>query len=319
MPVADAIDIPLELRANDIVRHIINIDSRFRQNPTGTTSSNFYFRLQEPVKNVLRIRITSIEFPNNYPVFTAARRNIAIRIIYGMSPDTAILTIPEGNYSACEMVTALTAAITAVGLTWLTVDFDPVTGLFTFTGTQKFALDPGYKSFDRPFDYGLGFNLGFSLKTHIATGSGTKWTVVSNQCAYFAGDQYVFLKVNNFGCVSSKISVVPVSILKNAPDLNNTPYSKDTVNEQTITALAKIVLKDPKNYMTFDDYASQHAKEVTFTSPTDLTRFHIQVLDAYGNLLDLCSSQFSFSMEVLEVRNSSLYNTIRDSISLQYV
>jgi hypothetical protein len=319
MPVADAIDIPLELRANDIVRHIINIDSRFRQNPIGTTSSNFYFRLQEPVKNVLRIRITSIEFPNNYPVFTAARRNISIRIIYGTAPDTAVLTIPEGNYSACDMVTALTDAITAAGLTWLTVDFDPVTGLFTFTGTQKFAVDPMYNSFDRPFDYGLGFNLGFSLQTHISTGSGTAWTVVSDQCAYFAGDQYVFLKVNNFGCVSSKISVVPVSIVNNGPDLNNAPFGRDRVNEQTITALAKIVLRDPKNYMTFDDYASQHAKEVTFTSPTDLTRFHIQVLDAYGNLLDLCSSQFSFSMEVLEVKNSSLYDTIRDSISLQYV
>jgi hypothetical protein len=319
MPVADAIDIPLELRANDIVRHIINIDSRFRQNPIGTTSSNFYFRLQEPVKNVLRIRITSIEFPNNYPVFTAARRNIMIRIIYGTVPDTAVLTIPEGNYSACDMVTALTAAISAAGITWLVVAFDPVTGLFTFTGSQKFALDPRYNSFDRPFDYGLGFNLGFSLQTHIATGSGATWEVVSDQCAYFAGDQYVFLKVNNFGCVSSKISVVPVSIVNNGPDLNNAPFGRDRVNEQTITALAKIVLKDPKNYMTFDDYASQHAKEVTFTSPTDLTRFHIQVLDAYGNLLDLCSSQFSFSMEVLEVRNSSLYDTIRDSISLQYV
>jgi hypothetical protein len=306
MPVADAVDIPLELRANDIVRHIINIDSRFRQNPTGTTSSNFYFRLLEPVKNVLRIRITSIEFPNNYPVFTAVRRNIMLRIIYGMNPDTAVLIIPEGNYTACEMQTALTAAITGAGLSWLTVTFDTVTGHFTFTGTQKFALDPGYKSFDRPFDYGLGFNLGFSLQTHIATGSGTSWKVVSNQCAYFAGDNYVFLRVNNLGCVSSKISVVPVT-------------NPQDPNEQTITALAKIILKDPKNFMTYDDYASQHAKEVTFTAPTDLTRFHIQILDAYGNLLDMCSSQYSFSMEVLEVKNSSLYDTIRDSITLQYV
>jgi hypothetical protein len=317
MPVADAVDIPLELRANDIVRHIINIDSRFRQNPTGTTTSNFFFRLLEPVKNVLRIRITSIEFPNNYPVFTAARRNITLRVIYGTTPDTAVLTIPEGNYTAGEMQAALTAAIAAAGLPWLTVTFNTVTGRYTFTGTQKFALDPGYDSFDRPFDYGLGFNLGFSLQTHIATGSGTSWKVVSNQCAYFAGDQYVFLRVNNFGCVSSKVSVVPVSV--SYPITNNTPNTQELPNEQTITALAKIILKDPKNFMTYDDYASQHAKEVTFTSPTDLSRFHIQILDAYGNLIDMCSAQYSFSMEVLEVRNSSLYDTIRDSITLQYV
>jgi hypothetical protein len=317
MPVADAVDIPLELRANDIVRHIINIDSRFRQNPVGVTSSNcqitagatasnFYFRLLEPVKNVLRIRITSIEFPNNYPIFTAARKNITLRIIYGTTPDTVVITIPEGNYTVNDMINSLTASFTALGLSWLTVTFDGVAGKFIFTGTQKFALDPGYNSFDRPFDYGLGFNLGFSLQTHIATGSGTAWKLASDQCAYFAGDQYVFLKVNNFGCVSSKISTVPVTGTQE-PD------------EQTITALAKIILRDPKNYMSYDDYAGQHAKEVTFTAPTDLTRFHIQVLDAYGNLLDMCSSQFSFSMEVLEVKNSSLYDTIRDSITLQYV
>ena len=306
MPVADAIDIPLELRANDIVRHIINIDSRFRQNPTGTTTSNFYFRLLEPVKNVLRIRITSIEFPNNFPAFTAARRNITLRIIYGPIPNTAVLTIPEGNYTAFEMQTALTTEINAAGLSWLTVAFDNVTGHFTFTGTQKFALDPGYKSYDRPFDYGLGFNLGFSLQTYIATGSGTSWKVVSNQCAYFAGDTYAFLRVNNLGCVSSKVSVTSVT-------------NPQEPNEQTVTALAKIIIRDPKNFMTYDDYASQHAKEVTFTAPTDLTRFHIQLLDAYGNLLDMCSSQFSFSMEVLVVKNSSLYDTIRDSITLQYV
>ena len=313
MPTANAVDIPTELRANDIVRHIINIDSRFRQNPTGSTtpptgtsSSNFYFRLLEPVKNVLRIRITSIEFPNSYPVFTATRKNITLRIIYGPTSNTTVLTIPEGNYSAMNMQTALNTAITAAGLAWLTVAFNMVTGHFTFTGTQKFALDTGYKSYDRPFDYGLGYNIGFSLKTHTATGSGTSWKVESDQCAYFAGDQYVFLKVNHFGCVSSKVSTVSVT-------------SAQEPDEQTLTALAKIIIRDPKNFMTYDDYASQHAKEVTFTAPTDLSRFHVQVLDAYGNLLDMCSSQFSFSMEVLEVKNSSLYDTIRDSITLQYV
>ena len=83
--------------------------------------------------------------------------------------------------------------------------------------------------------------------------------------------------------------------------------------------MAKIILRDSKTYMTFDDYNSQLVKEVIFPSPVDLTRFHIQLLDPYGQLLDMCSSQFSFSMEVLEVKNSSMYNTIRDSLYLRYI
>ena len=66
--------------------------------------------------------------------------------------------------------------------------------------------------------------------------------------------------------------------------------------------------------MTFDDYAGQHAKEVVFPAPVDLTRLRIQVLDPYGEPLDLCTSQWSFSLEVLEVQNPLLFNALRDSL-----
>jgi hypothetical protein len=301
----DALDIPFTLRANDIVRHIVSVDSRFRQNPQTSTSSDFYFRLLTPVRNILRLRVTSIEFPNNYLFFTAARKNVTIRILYNTATPTAyLLTIPGGNYTACEMADTLNSILTGAGLTRLTVVFNIINGTFTFTGTQYFAIDvtpppgsPGVELYiPRPFDYGLGYYLGFSRKTHtsVADTSGT-WIVTSDQCASFSGDNYVFLKINEFDCVSHQAT------------------------EQTFTALAKIVLRDPKNYMAFDDYASQHAKEVTFPVPQDLTRLHIQVLDAYGNVIDLCSSQISFSIEVLEVRNLSLYNSIRDSITVRYV
>lgn len=294
----NAFDIPFELRANDITRHIINIDSRFRSNPTMSSTSNFYYRLQSPVKNILRIRVTSVEFPNNYLLFTEQRMNVTLRIIYDKAaPKTFIVTIPDGNYTAFEMADAINAVLTGTpGLPWLSVGFDEHAGIFTFTGTQYFAVDTTYDSIPRPFDYGLGYYLGFNRNSHLSVSMGpTSWTVASDFCATFSGDNYVFLKINDYDCVSHQ------------------------ADGQTFTALAKIVLREPKNYMAFDDYGSQHAKEVVFPNPQDLIRFHIQVLDAYGNLMDLCGSQFSFSLEVLEVKNLSLYNTIRDSISLRYV
>ena len=293
-----AFDLPFDLRANDITRHIINIDSRFRSNPDRSSTSNFYYRLQSPVKNILRIRVTSIEFPNSYLLFTERRMNVTFRIIYNQSqPQTFVVTIPDGNYTAFEMVDAINAQFNGTpGLSWVSVAFDPVTGAFAFTGNQYFAVDTTYESIPRHFDYGLGYYMGFSRRLHLSTSeSPTKWTVVSDQCATFTGDNYVFLKVNDFDCVSQQ------------------------TDDQTFTALAKIVLREPKNYMAFDDYASQHAKEVVFPSPQDLTRFHVQVLDAYGDVMELCGSQISFSLEVLEVKNLTLYNTIRDSISIRYV
>jgi hypothetical protein len=73
--------------------------------------------------------------------------------------------IPQGNYNAYEMLavinTALTTALQGVG-GWLKAAFNPNTGAFTFTAStfaQKFTIDFTYQTFNRPFQYGLGFNL----------------------------------------------------------------------------------------------------------------------------------------------------------------
>lgn len=290
--------LPFRLGATDIVKHILNVDSRFRENPVLSTSSNFYFRLLTPVKNVLRIRITSIELPNNYYIFSAHRRNITIVVNYGADFATSkTIVIPEGNYSAFEMRDTLTAAFSANGMSWLTNEFDEITGLFTFSGTQPFQINTavgGGATYDRPFDYGLGYNLGFIPGLFNAELVSGKYYVISNHCATFAGDPYLFLKINDFNCV------------------------RQTVSGNDFYALAKIVVKESKNYMTFDDYAGQHAKEVTFPAPYDLTRFNIQLLDPYGQQLDMNATHFSFSVEVLEVRNLSLYNMIRDAFATKW-
>jgi hypothetical protein len=183
------------------------------------------------------------------------------------------------------------------------VSFNLVTGLFQFYGKQQFALDTIIDdssppvTWKRQFDYGLGYNMGFSRgifdSSDAYDASGNKYqTIISDQLAYFAGDIYHFIKLNDFDCV------------------------RQTNIGSDFTALAKVIIRDPKNYMTYDDYASQHAKEVTFPTPQDLSRLHVQVLDMYGELVDMKSSQVSFSIEVLEIMNLSLYNTIRDAFAI---
>jgi len=308
----DTQSLPFQLRANDITKHIINIDSRFRDSPASSTPADFYYTLLAPVRNILRIRVTSIEFPNNYHVFTVNRRNTTLQFIYNIaSPQAINIEIPDGNYTAGDMVDTLTTALTDASLNWLTVAFDETTGAFTFAADRYFALNaagaPG-TTWDRPFDYGLGFNLGFTRKVHLAkklTPSSTTYALTSDTCATFQGDNYVFLRVNDYGCVKQTVTIY-----------DSTGYTREEAND--FTALAKVVLREPKNYMAFDDYASQHAKEFVFTAPTDLQRLHIQVLDIYGHVMDLCSSPFSFSIEVLEVKNSTLYNAVRDSLAACY-
>jgi hypothetical protein len=302
-------DIPFKLRAGDIVKHVINIDSRFRENPEISSTSKFYFRLLTPIRNVLRIRITSIEFPNSYYIFSQNRRNVTICIMFCTGHLT--ITIPDGNYSAGDLVNTINGYIQMhLLLAGLVLSFDPLTGKFTFSWSNPFKINTecGEElTYDRSFDYGLGFNMGFTRGVHTAVGDASgNYTVVSDQLSFFAGDSYVFLKINNFDCVRQTVNIT------------QTVQDELKTVGNDFTALAKIVLRDPKDYMTYDDYSSGQAKEVTFPAPYDLSRFKIQILDPYGVSVDMDSSQFSFSMEVLEVRNLNLYNTLRNAFAAEW-
>lgn len=295
-------DVPYHLRANDFQRHIINIDSRFRENPDTTTASNFYFLLPNAIRNIIRIRLTSIEFPNNYYQFTAKRMNVCFRVIYKVADQAMaiVVCVPDGNYTACEMEDAINKIFQDTPeISWLSVKFNPETGKFEFTGSQLFAIDPTYESKMRTFDYGLGYYLGFKRCLRRAAvetvDDAPVWKVVSDCPANFAGDSYLFLRVNDYTCV------------------------RHTFYGNTLNVFAKIIINQSKNDMTFDDYAGDHIKEVVLTGPEDLKRIHIQVLDAYGEIVDLTCANFSFSLEILEVMNVNLFNAFRNSLSMPYL
>jgi len=291
--------LPFELRANDIKKYLLSIDSRFRQNKTSSTSANYYIQLPTPIKNVLRIRMTSFEFPNNYPFFHSGRSNVSFRVLYmsGGSAKTAVITIPDGNYSAADLQTMLVNVLQQNGLSWMTISFNYATGGFAFYGNTYFGIDTIYGSIDRPFDYGLGYYLGFSrdfYKASLVPDTSGTYQLNAEFCASFDGDNYIFVKINDYECVQ---------------------HFTDTTE---LRAFAKIILRDGKSNMAFDDYSSELAKEVVFKSPQNLSRLHIQIVDLYGENIELVGTNHSFTLEVLEIQNMTLYNSVRESLTTKY-
>jgi hypothetical protein len=311
----DILSVPFKLRANDVTRHIINVDSRFRDAPNVYAASDYYFSLLSPVRNVLRVRITSVELPNNYLFFTALRKNVTLRVRYSSGGIDYVkdVTIPDGNYSSDGPDgDAMTDRLNAIFATFeppitLTVSFNISNASFTFTGDKDFSIDTTWGAKDRPLDYGLGYYMGFSRGIHNSVESSSNKIVTSDLCSYFAGDNYVFLAVNDFDCVRQTVRTY------------DTTFLPERSRPHDFTATAKLLMTQPKNYMIFDDYTGKHIKEVVFPGPVDLSRLRVRLLDAYGDPIDLCSYNYSLSIEVLEVKNMSLYNTIRDSLTLEYI
>lgn len=298
-------DVPADLRANDIRRYVLHIDSRFRESSVQSNAADFFLRPLAPLKNVLRVRVVSVEMPYSYPFFTGRRRNLRFDV-WDQTVSPPVITeinIPVGNYTPVFLATVINAALVAAGVTWLTVSYTAPTNSYMFTSTKTaWALDmtAGGTNWDRPFDYGLGYYLGAPRAVIDISGV---TTYVPPGCAVVGGDNYLFLKMNDFDCIHQPVSYV-------------TPTTS-LVNHE-FTALAKVRLRADRNAVAFDDYAGQVLKEVVFFSPRDIPRLHVQVLDAYGEVVDLCTAEFSVALEVLEIQNMTLFESMRNSIMMSY-
>ena len=62
------------INSNDLRKRILNIDSRFRNNYKDP-STDFSFQLEHTYKNIIRLRVASIEIPNIFYVFSTAKSN----------------------------------------------------------------------------------------------------------------------------------------------------------------------------------------------------------------------------------------------------
>jgi len=77
---------------------VLNVDSRFRVN-RAEPSTNFLFRLLDPIKNVISIRLASAEIPNSFYAFSSARNNVSFYLAYPSGTTATLITIGNGNYS----------------------------------------------------------------------------------------------------------------------------------------------------------------------------------------------------------------------------
>lgn len=287
------------LYPTDAVSEYINIDSRFRVNPGTTSSTDFYVRLPRTYKNIISMRLASIELPNMWYEFSQERGNVSFLVNVG--GDVKTVTIPEGNYLGfpdllCSVQTALTTAFPTV--TWT---FDIPTTSSTFRATlsaivgstpQVFGMDfstvipgenPSIKL--RPFDNGLGYFLGFIKGVYGGSSSYTAETV-----PFVVGPNYVFIELDKYEGIESV-----------------------SFSDSSRGAFAKIIVTGEKGLLIVDNESNRISKTVKFSQPQNISGFRVRLTDPYGIVLKMASN-FSFTLELVEAVNVNLYNSYRQRI-----
>lgn len=280
----------------DSRKRVLNIDSRFRDDPK-TTASNFTYRLGSVIRNISSVRVSSVEIPNSWYEISDAAKTNSFEVVYsrpslGIS-GSAVLTVPSGNYTTSSLMAAVQTALN--GLT-------PSAGTFVVqyesvpSGRIQIAVPLGtivqikWDAFqgERGCDWGLGYILGFRERSYSVDATGGMTLFTAEGVPDLSGASYIFLRVNNFPCI-------------------------ENTNRQTgtTTCLAKIIVTVDKGAMIYDDGSNLLTKEVVFPSPENLSILSVQLTDAWGRILDLNQLNFAFTLEASEISNSHLYEEYR--------
>ena len=312
----------------------INIDTRFRPNYYGSSATNFAISLPSTQKNVVKMRVASIEIPMSYHSISKSSGNNTCLIIdaSGSGTNCWLVILPDGNYeqswagesNAAYIETAMNNAIaTATPGT-----IDSMTGKVTLTGSGAkltpltdlcFTLDriSGRSVFAIP-QAGSGttiFTNGFTVRFNIDTeGNLNLETNIQMRLGWqlgFRSAQYVCGGgASGAGaCLSEGICLICgprygfISIedyQKNTSPSYIVAYANSILQNNVITRVnLSSVLGDVGVYQVSNDLGldSQTGRTREYFGAVDIQKLHISMYDEYGRFINLNNMDWSFTLE----------------------
>lgn len=321
------------MNANDLKKRVFSIDSRFRGNLDITSSTDFIFKLDSPIKNAIRVKLASFEFPFYYFTFSEQKGNTSFILNY--AGKDYLIKIPDGTY---DMEVTSTGEYVDTNLLQVIqnqfnelynggagplpvpfkIDLDFSTGEVSIyiptvyipaSGGNPafpaqlpnlgFTLDfTGTKFSDRQADWGLGYYLGYRKKKYVLN--------LSNAGLYPNYNPETNTITSEAVVDTTGDSYVFLQI----NDYSNLEHKLD--NGQVLNAFAKIQLASNPNTVVFIDSINLLYREIVFQNPQNISYFKIRVVDPYGEIIDSRNMNLSMAFEVTQVMNGELYDFYRN-------
>ena len=269
------------LKRKTITQTVI-LNSLFREDYENTISTDFSLVLPYQFKNVLSVRLSSIQLPNVLYCFSTAKMN---NIFYvsengvGVNASGPVL-LPDGNYTLLELATALEDAINdqlvIVPPRFQVIAHETTQKITILNNVNVFTLD--FIKDIKPADFNstLGWILGFRNVEYSGSDAYTSDAVYNS-----VASDYIFFILNDFNNSQSQ------NILA--------MYSKSYIGNNI---LAMIPLTSNSFHICFDNGSDFIEKKREYFGPVNLQRLKIELRNQYGEILDLNGMDFSFSLEV---------------------
>lgn len=272
---------------------LINIDSKFRNVEKYPNSGNFTYFLKEPLKNINFIKLSTIELPVTYYTFLDSYDNISFSISKPNGVYISI-TIAEGNYTSSNILVAIQNQLNMNNIQYNTnflITWNEINYKITITDTTSFSLIFGNDNKHRSLGYILGYIFGDSnylaenqVSSYDEITNTIKYTWVSDTFLNITKDEYLFVRINDYGVIYNDLrdkSLLAKIIITN----NSQPSIDKFINDL--------------NFLT---------KTYIFKQLINLSKFEIELINQYGQTIDMNYINFSMTIEVGQIYDSNDYN-----------
>ena len=229
------------------ITRLINVDSSFRIASPTNTSDRFIFQLTEPLLNVVSVSLYSMEIPQSWYTFTAAKGTVSFVICVIKDEATKYLvTIDEGNYTTVSLYTEVVSKINTVmaGILTSTAVYNDNTGRLTlvFTplvvmfGMQLVWVDDAFPDLvANRFNSNVGWLLGYrlSITNCVARSNFSRFEAPAESLVDASGTKYLLLSLEDHKTNRINRSIVAVSNTPNTPIALPTYFTQDTPQYRT--------------------------------------------------------------------------------------
>jgi hypothetical protein len=262
----------------------INIDTRFRDEYNSSQTANYNITLPERLTEVKLMTITNIEIPISFYNISSSNGNHVFKIKNTDTDTTTIIDLSDNNYTT-NVFTSINTKLHDVDSD-LSLNYSNNKAYFS-SKTNNYEIDFAIDSngnFDKyQFCSKLGWLLGFrDVSYNISSGSST----YSDALYDLNGTRYLYLAIDEFtrGNQHSFISPLPKSLInKNIiARISLDSHSYEFGSIYSANRMHGTLISDFRNY----------------SGKADLQKLNIQLLNEYGNPVNLNGLDFSFSMEV---------------------
>lgn len=314
---------PLNVRT---IMQAISIDSRFRPNYFSSKSTNFHVVLPSIQKNVVSMRVASIELPTTFYAVSRSNGNstcIITEVSNNASIDAWLLTLPDGNYeqswalnsNAADIEAAMQQAIANA----VPGKFNTTKNQFTIGGGNTTQLDnmddltfsvnrASGKAIFTAIANGIFDTDGFMLHFNVdPEGNLNDTTILQLRLGWQLGFRAASYQAKGHA-VSEGICLVCgprygfISIddyQKNTGPSYVIAYANSVLQDNIITRLnlAELVA-DFGVYQSSSDpgLTTQVNRTREYFGPVDIQRLHISLYDEFGRILDLNNMDWSLTL-----------------------